>query len=117
MSKEQLEELKKWKMSLNETLVLNGHEISEEHKEKTRKYRDLLGYAILQSERVVELENDYVILGVEQEEKLMDELEDLRRKDKRYREFLEYLLEETIDHKKEGLKIQHWALIKDLKNK
>lgn len=41
----------------------------------------------------------------------------LEHKNKRYREFLEYLLEEALDHKKGGLRIQHWALIADLRSK
>ena len=32
----------------------------------------------------------------------------------RYRKRLEYMLKEAKDHKAKGLRIQHWALIKDL---
>jgi len=38
----------------------------------------------------------------------------LMEKNKRYRERIEYMLEEAKDHKRKGLRIQHWALIKDL---
>lgn len=91
IDKERLRELKNWQMDLNSTLVLNGHEISEELKEKTRKYRDLLKYATEQIERLKDLEMDYVILGAEQEKKLMDELEVLRKRNKHYRDFIDEL--------------------------
>lgn len=41
-------------------------------------------------------------------------LEGLYEQNKRYRERIEYMLEEAKDHKRKGLRIQHWALIKDL---
>lgn len=37
-----------------------------------------------------------------------------QKQNKRYRERIEYMLEEAKDHKRKGLRIQHWALIKDL---
>lgn len=45
-----------------------------------------------------------------------DELKVLEKENKRYRERLEYMLDEVKDHKEKGLRIQHWALIKDLEN-
>lgn len=39
---------------------------------------------------------------------------ELEQRNKRYRERLEYMLEEVKDHKEKGLRIHHWALIKDL---
>lgn len=38
----------------------------------------------------------------------------ITEQNKRYREHLEYMLAEAKDHKEKGLRIQHWALIKDL---
>lgn len=49
----------------------------------------LIQFAKEQSERLQELETDYVILGVEQEEEIMSELESLKQQNKRYREALE----------------------------
>ena len=59
-------------------------------------------------------------------EDLLEEIEALRgykhmyrvleQQNKRYRERLEYLLAEAKDHKAKGLRIQHWALIKDLED-
>lgn len=97
MSKEQLKELRDWKMNLNETLVLNGHEISEELKEETRKYRDLLDYAIEQAERVQELEEDnknlQMLSSINRKEHMR-----IHEQNKRYREAIEYVTSAKTTH-------------------
>ena len=74
---------------------------------------DLRGYLNKQTKRVQELENHITKMAVSRC-KDSEELDEVNKQNKRYRERIEYMLEEVKDHKRKGLRIQHWALIKDL---
>lgn len=93
MSKERLEELRRWRSNLTENLVLA--DLSENLKATTRKYRDLLGYAIVQIERVQELEYDLKManhaLKITDNHGLENYI--LKRQNKQYREAIETVLD------------------------
>lgn len=97
MGNQLLEELRNWKMDLNDTLVLNGHEISEELKRKTRKYRDIMECAIEQAEQVQDLEREhkkYVEFVEANNFNISVEMEKLYKQNKRYRESIKKALHE-----------------------
>ena len=85
MSKERLEEISK-----NATGIMNMDSGTVDSIDLSIiDFTWLFQFAKEQSERVQKLETDYVILGVEQEEEIMSELESLRQQVKRYREAIE----------------------------